>query len=149
MSLRIMKGFFFNLVFCMETNSVLLAVCGWMDAHLHAWMCLVNIKAWPGQSIFWGCFGLDAYSVWISDAAPTTFSLESQKLSIQVLHVSTSPWELSQKFQLTLTTHQWLGMPRRWMLCWHPLPLISTVVFLLIWTRSCPSEESQSCAFLC
>lgn len=62
MSLRIMKGFFFNLVFCMETNSVLLAVCGWMDAHLHAWMCLVNIKAWPGQSIFWGCFGLDCIS---------------------------------------------------------------------------------------
>lgn len=62
LSLGIMKGFFFNLVFCMKTNSVLLAACRWMRAHLHAWMCLVNIKAWPGQSIFWGCFRLDCIS---------------------------------------------------------------------------------------
>lgn len=54
-----------------------------------------------------------------------TLSLESQKLSIQVLHVSTSLGELSQKFQLTLTSHQWLW--RRWRLYWHLLPLISTL----------------------
>lgn len=30
-----------------------------MHAHVGAWMCLLNIKVWPGQSIFWGCFGLD------------------------------------------------------------------------------------------
>lgn len=30
-----------------------------MLAHVNAWMWLLNRKVWPGQSIFWGCFGLD------------------------------------------------------------------------------------------
>lgn len=143
LSLGIMKGSFFNLVFCMKTNFVLLAAYVWM----RAWVYLVNIKAWPGQSIFWHCFWLDCIShIWISDAAPTALSLESWKLSIQVLHVSTSLWELSQNFQFTPTPHQWL--PRS--LLHSVLASASTGLhpwFLLVWPRPCSSE--RPCAFLC
>lgn len=128
-----MKGFFFNLVFCMKTNSVLLAVCGWMCAHLHAWLCLENIKAWRGQSIFWGCFGLDRISY--LDIRCCTHSFVSR--ITKAFHSGAACQYFSVRAQPKVPAHtvwnspihQWLWMPRRWGLYWHPLPLISTLGF--------------------
>lgn len=100
-----------------------------MHAHLHAWMCLVNIKAWPGQPIFWGCFGLDCISCLDIRCFTHDFVSRIRKAFPSGAACQYFSWELSQKFQLTLTSHQWLQMPRRWRLRWHLLPLISTLGF--------------------
>lgn len=139
LSLRIMKGFFFNLVFCMKTNPVLLAACGCMHARLHAWMCPVNTKAWPGPSIFCGCFGLDCISysdmrcctrsfvsritkTFPSGAACQCFSVIAQpKVPAHPDKSSVAANAKEMKALLASTSTD--------LRCW----------FLQIWTRPCPS----------